>query len=115
MAEVNKTTATSPQVVEPATDRVQMLSVAKDGTPDQAPNFVFIGDKEAALAATKQQFAQQAVARVDEEKRPELGLGGGTVEVVEDKSIAELRSAQEKAVAEAEKKAAAVVNANHGG
>jgi hypothetical protein len=54
-------------------DRVTMLSLNVDGTPDQH-NPEIIGDKEAAVAAAKVQFAQQAVASVDAEKRAELGL-----------------------------------------
>lgn len=110
MPETNKTT--DKAVVEPATDRIQMLSVSKDGTPDQAPNFEFIGDKDATLEATKEQFAQRAASAVDEQKRPELGLAPAAAEVAEDKSIAELKAAQDKAIAAAEKQAESIVNAN---
>lgn len=95
-------------------DRVQMLSVRKDGTLDQHDPEI-IGDKDAAVEATKLQFATQAVANVDAEKRPELGLAGGTVEVVEDKSIGELKKAQDAAAKAAEKRAESVVNALHEG
>jgi hypothetical protein len=54
-------------------DRVAMLSLQADGTPDQH-NPEIIGDKDAAIKATKVQFAQQAVSAVDAEKRAELGL-----------------------------------------
>jgi hypothetical protein len=52
-----------------AHDRVAMLSLRADGTPDQT-NPEIIGDKDAAVAAAKVQFAQQAVSAVDEAKRP---------------------------------------------
>ena len=96
-------------------DRVAMLSIAKDGTLDQHDP-EFIGDKETALEATKEQLRQQAVAAVDVEKRPELGLGGaGAVEVVEDKSLGELKKAHEAAEATAEKTAESLVNSLHKG
>ena len=45
-------------------DRVQMLSLRADGTPDQN-NPEIIGDKDVALEATKEQFRQQAVSAAD--------------------------------------------------
>ena len=96
-----------------AHDRVAMLSLKADGTPDQtAPEI--IGDKDAAVAAAKEQFAQQAVSAVDEVKRPELDLGG-TVnsEVADDPSIAELKKAHDSAAKAAESKAESVVNSLH--
>lgn len=45
-------------------DRVEMLSLKADGTPDQH-NPELIGDPEATLAATKEQFAQQSVSAAD--------------------------------------------------
>lgn len=91
-------------------DRVQMLSVAKDGSLDQH-NPELIGDKAATLEATKDQFRTQAISAVDGEKRPELGLAPGPVEVVEDKSIGELKKAQDAAAKTAEASAEKVVNA----
>lgn len=111
MADTKSTTATPAPVGDH--DRVQMLSVAKDGSLDQH-NPELIGDKEAALAATKEQFRTLAVAAVDAEKRPELGLGGGAADVVEDdKSIAELRKAQDAAAKSAESAAEKLVNSLH--
>ena len=49
-------------------DRVQMLSLKADGTPDQV-NPEIIGDKDVAIAAAKVQFAQQAVSAVDQKMR----------------------------------------------
>lgn len=97
-------------------DRVQMVSISKDGTPDQTSDFEIVGDKDAALAATKEQFAQIAVSRVDAEKRAELGLAStADTEPSPDAAIDALRAEQEKAVAAAEKKAEALVNAAHRG
>jgi hypothetical protein len=45
-------------------DRVQMLSLRADGTPDQV-NPEIIGDPDTAEAAAKEQFAQQAVSALD--------------------------------------------------
>ena len=96
-------------------DRVVMLSLKADGTPDQH-NPELIGDKDAALAATKEQFAQQAVAGVDAVRRAELGLAdastdGGTA----DAQIDKLKVEHDKAAAAAEKRAESVVGALHQG
>lgn len=49
-------------------DRVVMLTLNADGTPRQL-NPEIIGNKETALAAAKEQFAQQAVSAKDVEMR----------------------------------------------
>ena len=49
-------------------DRVQMLSLKADGTPDQL-NPEIIGATETAIEAAKVQFAQQAVSAVDQNLR----------------------------------------------
>lgn len=86
-------------------DRVAMLSLNRDGTPDQHDPEI-IGDKDFALAATKEQFQQQAVSAVDDQKRPEiLGDAGAAGEVEQDPKIAELKDAHDSA-AEAAAKAA---------
>jgi hypothetical protein len=98
-----------------AHDRVAMLSLRADGTPDQT-NPEIIGDKDAAVEAAKVQFAQQAVSAVDEVKRPELDLGGTVVsEVADDPSIAELKKAHDSAAKSAESKAESVVSSLHKG
>ena len=63
----------NPKAAEGTQDRVAMLSLKSDGTPDQT-NPVVIGDKEAAVAAAKRQFAEQAVSSVDEAERVKHGL-----------------------------------------
>lgn len=92
-------------------DRVAMLSVSRDGTPDQHDPEI-IGDKEFALAATKEQFRQQAVSAVDDEKRPELfGTLGAAEEVGQDPKIEELQKAHQAAEKSAEGAAESAVNA----
>lgn len=90
-------------------DRVVMLSVAKDGTLDQT-NPEIIGDKDAALEATKEQFRQIAVSAVDAEKRAELGLAGTDEGDTSDKQIDALRAEHEKAAKAGEAKATSLVN-----
>jgi len=93
-------------------DRVAMLSLKADGTPDQHDPEI-IGDKEFALAAAKEQFRQQAVSAVDQEKRAELfGTGTGDVQQLEqDPKIAELKDAHDSAAEAAEKAAESTVDA----
>lgn len=96
-------------------DRVVMLSLKADGTPDQN-NPEIIGDKDAALAAAKVQFAQQAVAAVDVVRRPELGLAGTATDTdTSDAAIDKLKEEHDKAAAAAEKRAESVVNSLHQG
>ena len=94
-------------------DRVAMLSLRADGTPDQTDPEI-IGDKETATAAAKQQFATQAASAVDVAKRQERRADDGdTGEVTEDPSIAEVRKAQESAVKAAESAAESTVKKLH--
>jgi hypothetical protein len=89
-------------------DRVQMLSLKADGTPDQL-NPEFIGDEEQTLKATEEQFTQQAVSAADVEARAELDAKGRGTEVSDpkpDPEIKKLEQAHEKA-AKAGKSAAA--------
>lgn len=114
MAEKETAVAVNKVDASGAHDRVAMLSLRADGTPDQTSPEI-IGDKDAAIAAAKEQFAQQAVSAVDEVKRPELDLGGTVAgEVAEDPSIAELKKAHDAAAKAAESKAESVVNSLHG-
>ena len=48
-------------------DRVVMLSLRVDGSPDQH-NPEVIGDKDAAVAAAREQFAQQAVSAAEQDR-----------------------------------------------
>lgn len=71
-------------------DRVQMLSLKADGTPDQH-NPEMIGDKDATLAATKEQFTQQAVSAADVQRN-----AGGPVTLVgtEDGGLKEIPASE---------------------
>jgi hypothetical protein len=95
-------------------DRVTMLSLRADGTPDQH-NPEIIGDKEAAIAAAKVQFAQQAVSAVDASKRAELGLAAEPEGSTADAKIDALKAVHDEVAASAEARAEAVVNSLHQG
>lgn len=95
-------------------DRVVGLSLRSDGTPDQN-NPELIGDKDAALAATKKQFAEWAVSAVDSEKRAELGLASTDEGDTSDAKIDKLKAEHDKVAAAAEKKAESVVDSLHKG
>lgn len=102
MAETKNTT---PTVSVPSDhDRVVMLSLKADGTPDQT-NPEIIGDKDVAIEAAKEQFGQKAAAAVDAELRS----------LEDPPSAEEITKATDKAVAAAEKQAEAVVNELHKG
>lgn len=83
-------------------DRVQMLSLRADGTPDQSPGVVMIGDEETARAQTREQFAQQAVSATDQQLRAEQAAAGRTgtdtpAQDVQDPVISELIEAHAEA------------------
>ena len=112
--EAPKETAGNTAVVgEGDHDRVAMLSLNADGTPDQTERVEMIGDPEASKEATREQFRQQAVASVDVVERPRLGLAGSdalTEGDTSDKAIDALRDKQQAAEKAAEKRADAVVD-----
>jgi hypothetical protein len=92
-------------------DRVQMLSVRADGTPDQH-NPELIGEADATLAATQEQFRQQAVSAADVQ-RVDAGAAGPTTVVEDapqDPSIKAVQDEHEKIVGQADKAAASVVS-----
>lgn len=107
-------TPANPLVEDGDHDRVAMLSLNADGTPDQH-NPEIIGDEERAIEATKEQFAQQAVSAVDVEKRAELGLAGTEEGDTSDAVIDKLKAEHDKAAKSAEKKAESVVKSLHKG
>ena len=92
-------------------DRVQMLSLKADGTPDQH-NPEIIGDKDVAIAAAQEQFKQQAVSAADVANAP---AGGGTTveDAKQDPKIAAAQKEHEKVAGAAEKRATAVVEKLH--
>lgn len=90
-------------------DRVAMASRLPDGTPHQTPDFEFIGDKDFAIEASKQQLREQAVSAKDVELR-----GAGTADEGDsspDAEVQKLIDAHEAAAKSAEAKAEAEVNA----
>jgi len=90
-------------------DRVAMLSLRADGTPDQHDPEI-IGDKEFALEATQRQFAEQAVSAVDATERANVGLGVDAEEVKQDPSVADLQKRHDAAAKAAESAAKKTVD-----
>jgi hypothetical protein len=91
-------------------DRVAMLSLKADGTPDQHDPEM-IGDKDFALAATKEQFTQQAVSAVDQAQRSSGLPDGAEVLTKQDPEIEALKSAHDDAATAAEAAAVSTVDA----
>ncbi|MFD0256437.1 hypothetical protein ACFVGX_36660 [Streptomyces sp. NPDC127113] len=97
-------------------DRIVMASRKADGSMDQVrPEF--IGDKDTAIAAAKEQLSVQAVSAVDVAARG-VAAGpdaDGTGSSEPDADVKALKDAQDKAVSEAEAKAEREVNSLHQG
>ncbi|WP_030764751.1 hypothetical protein [Streptomyces sp. NRRL F-2664] len=97
-------------------DRIVMASRKADGSMDQTDP-EFIGDKDVALAAAKEQLAQQAASAVDTAARgavhtPDAGEAGSSTP---DPDVQSLKDAQDEAVKAAEAKAEREVNQLHKG
>lgn len=113
MAESNKAASGAAAAVPAASaphDRVTSLSLRSDGTPDQN-NPELIGDKDAVLAATRNQFAEFAVSAVDQEARREAGLVREDEVAGPDAAIDKVKAQHEKAAKAGESAADAIVNA----
>jgi hypothetical protein len=95
-------------------DRVGMLSLRADGTPDQH-NPEIIGDKATALVAAKEQFAQQAVSAADAQRRAAEVAEQRAAEEPEDPAIAAAKAEDESIAEAAEKAAESVVDELHQG
>lgn len=95
-------------------DRVSMLSLRVDGTPDQT-NPTIIGDKDQAIAAAKEQFAQKAVSASDQAVRAEHGLATDADEDTSDAAIDAVKADLDKVAATAEKAAEKVISDLHEG
>lgn len=94
-------------------DRVAMLSVRKDGEHDQLDP-TFIGDKEFATAATKRQFAEQAVSAADDAAQVQrLADESADTDVEQDPAIAERIEEHEQVQSDAEQRAEQVVDKLH--
>ncbi|KPL29072.1 hypothetical protein JI76_28535 [Streptomyces anulatus] len=95
-------------------DRIVMASRRADGSMDQvAPEF--IGDKDVAIAAAKEQLAQQAASAVDVAARGVSSTPEGEGSSEPDPDIAALKKAQDKAIETAESQAEREVNGLHQG
>lgn len=103
-------------------DRVQMLSLRPDGTPDQTPGVEIIGDPEFAKAAAREQFKQQAVSVADQlhaTSEPMMVVAGKdgetelkpASEAPQDPSIQERKDEHDKVAEAAEKAADKMVDA----
>lgn len=106
-----ETTAKAPSSPAPAAvkgdhDRVVMASRLADGTPDQTPDFEFIGDRDVTLAATKEQLATIAVHAVDAERHSPVAPAAGEEGSSEPDPIVSEDIKAKEAAAEAGAKAA---------
>ncbi|MEU7376543.1 hypothetical protein [Streptomyces albidoflavus] len=97
-------------------DRIVMASRRADGSMDQVDP-EFIGDKDVALAAAKEQLAVQATSAVDVAARGVTAERdeGGAESAEPDPDIKALKDVQEKAAEAAEARAEAEVNDRHQG
>lgn len=108
MAEQKPVNATP--VAKNATDRVAMLSLTKEGVPDQV-NPEIIGDKDFARAATRRQFSEQAVSASDDAANVAAARDAATGdEVGQDPTIEARQKEHARVSSAAEKKADAVVD-----
>jgi hypothetical protein len=95
-------------------DRIVMASRKADGSMDQIrPEF--IGDKETAKAAAREQLAVQAASAVDTAARGVTAGPDDGGDSEPDAEVKALKDAQDKAVANAEAKADAEVERLHQG
>lgn len=97
-------------------DRIVMASRKPDGSMDQTDP-EFIGDKDVALAAAKEQLGQQAASAVDTAARGVTSgtSEGGTGSSEPDADVQALKDAQDEAVKTAESQAEREVNDRHKG
>ncbi|MGA6873095.1 hypothetical protein ACO8D0_14480 [Streptomyces pratensis] len=95
-------------------DRIVMASRRADGSMDQtAPEF--IGDKDVAIAAAKEQLGQQAASAVDVAGRGVSSTPEGAGSSEPDPDVQALKDEQDKAIASAESQAEHEVNQLHQG
>lgn len=95
-------------------DRIVMASRRADGSMDQnRPEF--IGDKDVAIAAAKEQLAQQAASAVDVAARRVSSTPEGEGSSEPDPDIAALKKAQDQAIETAEAQAEREVRDLHQG
>ena len=95
-------------------DRIVMASRRADGSMDQtAPEF--IGDKDVAIAAAKEQLGQQAASAVDVAARGVSSTPEGAGSSEPDPDVQALKDEQDKVIASAESQAEREVNQLHQG
>ncbi|MFJ4974206.1 hypothetical protein ACIP6X_02445 [Streptomyces coeruleorubidus] len=95
-------------------DRIVMASRKPDGSMDQiSPEF--IGDKDVAEAAAKQQLGEQAASAVDVAARGVTSSPDGTGDSEPDAEVKSLKGVQEEAVKAAEAQGAREVQEMHRG
>ena len=95
-------------------DRIVMASRRADGSMDQvAPEF--IGDKDVAIAAAKEQLGQQAASAVDVAARGVSNTPEGAGSSEPDPDVQALKDTQDKAIDSAEAQAEREVNDLHQG
>lgn len=95
-------------------DRIVMASRRADGSMDQIDP-EFIGDKDVAIAAAKEQLATQAASAVDVAARGVSDRQDEEGAAEPDPDIKALKNAQEAAAKTAEAQAEREVNARHQG
>jgi len=79
-------------------DRVVQASRKADGTPDQTPDFTYIGDKETSIRATEEQLTQQRVSAEDVRLRGASTAGtDGSGPGEPDAAVKKIADAHEKA------------------
>ncbi|MFF3300964.1 hypothetical protein [Streptomyces sp. NPDC002908] len=95
-------------------DRIVMASRKADGSMDQtAPEF--IGDKDVAIAAAKEQLGQQAASAVDVAARGVSSTPEAAAASEPDPDVKALKDAQDEAVTAAESQAEREVTQLHQG
>jgi hypothetical protein len=97
-------------------DRIVMASRKADGSMDQT-DAEFIGDKDVALTAAKEQLGQQAASAVDTAARGVTSRAGegGAGSSEPDADVQALKDAQDEAVKAAESQAEREVHERHKG
>lgn len=91
-------------------DRVVMASRKADGSPDQTPDFTYIGDKQFSIDATTEQLKQQRVSAEDSRLRADLGLASAPGDSSPDAAVQKLIDAHDKAAEGAASDAESEVN-----
>lgn len=115
MAEASsKPNQSNPVPHEGDHDRVVMLSLKADGTPDQHKPEI-IGDVEFATEAAKRQFREQAVSAADVAARGVSTDDGTVADAPQDPSVEKIQKEHERVSKSAESAAEKAVDSLHKG